>query len=337
MNLGFQKTRVALTASFLLIGFVGAIFFWVAQTESDAQAAKSRLTLSDIPFDGARAYDYLKQLEAIGPRRSGSPGMAKQQALITDHFIRLGAKVYRQPFTVRDPQNQKPVEMVNLIVRFNPEINDRILLCAHYDTLPLPMLDPHNPKGTFVGANDGASGVALLMELGNRMKEMPSSLGVDMVFFDGEEYIFSIRDRFFLGSEYFARSYAKRKSNFRYRWAILLDMIGDADLQIYQERNSRSWSDSRPLVDQIWATARRLGVKEFIARPKHSIQDDHIMLHNVGKIPSCDIIDFDYPPWHTEADRSDQCSALSLAKVGWVVIEWLREYVANDRDGLKKY
>ena len=319
-----------------LIGMVGVIFFSATQTGSIVHAAKSDLTLSDIPFDGARAYEYLKQLEAIGPRRSGSPGMAKQQALITDHFIRLGAKVYRQPFKIRDPRDQKPVDMVNLIVRFNPKIKDRILLCAHYDTLPLPMLDPHNPKGTFVGANDGASGVALLMELGNMMTEMPGSLGVDMVFLDGEEYIFSHNDRFFLGSEYFARSYAKRKSDFFYRWALLLDMIGDADLQIYQERNSRGWSDSRPLVDQIWATARRLGVKEFIARPKYSIQDDHIILHNVGKIPSCDIIDFDYPPWHTEADRSDQCSALSLAKVGWVVTEWLKEYAATDIDGLKK-
>jgi hypothetical protein len=100
-------------------------------------------------------------------------------------------------------------------------------------------------------------------------------------------------------------------------------MIGDADLQLYQERNSTWWRDTRPLVDEIWATARRLGVREFIPRRKHEVRDDHLPLHNIGKIPTCDIIDFDYPAWHTQADTPERCSALSLAKVGWVLREWL--------------
>ncbi len=312
------------TAVFCLVLIITTAFF-LSTDGGNVQAATSRLRLKDIPFDGARAYDYLKQIVAIGPRRSGSPGMKKQQELLENHFRPLGAEVSRQTFQVRDPRDGTPVEMTNLIVRWHPERKRRVLLCAHYDTLPLPMLDRRNPKGTFVGANDGASGVAILMELGNEMAAgLDTNVGVDFVFFDGEEYIFSVRDRFFLGSEYFARAYRDRKEDYHYQWAVLLDMIGDKDLQIFQERNSRSWSDSRPLVDEIWATARRLGVREFIPRPKYTIQDDHIVLHNIGGIPSCDIIDFDYPVWHTEADRADQCSALSLAKVGWVVREWLK-------------
>jgi len=103
-----------------------------------------------------------------------------------------------------------------------------------------------------------------------------------------------------------------------------LDMISDKDLQIYAERYSLGWIDTQPVVESIWATAGRLGVREFIPRPKYEVEDDHIMLHKIGKIPCIDIIDFDYPPWHTRADTPDKCSALSLSKVGWVISEWLK-------------
>ncbi len=288
-----------------------------------AEAAASRLRLEDIPFNGARAYEYLKQLTAIGPRPSGSPGMAAQQKFAAEHFAKLGARVEFQQFGVKHPVDGSTVPMANLIARWHPERKERILLCAHYDTLPLPMLDPVNPRGTFVGANDGASGVALLMELAHDIPNLPTPLGIDIVLLDGEEFIFSDRDRYFLGSEYFARQYAANPPVFRYRWGVLLDMIGDADLQIYQERNSMWWRDVRPLVQDIWATAARLGVREFIPRKKYSVQDDHVPLHDIGGISICNIIDFDYPPWHTQGDTADKCSALSLAKVGWVVREWL--------------
>jgi len=281
------------------------------------------LTLDAIPFNGVRAYDYLKQLCAIGPRPSGSAGMVRQQELLAEHFRRLGGQVEFQRFRARHPQDGSWVSMANLIVRWRPESPVRALLCAHYDTLPYPMLDRQNPRGIFVGANDNASGVAVLMELAHDMAALPSGVGVDFVFFDAEEFLFSPRDRFFLGSEYFARDYAKNKPRVPYRWGVLLDMIGDADLQIYQERNSAWWKDTRPLVQAIWDVAARLGVREFIAKPKHAMEDDHIMLHNIGGIPCIDLIDFDYPAWHTQADTPEQCSPLSLAKVGWVIRQWL--------------
>jgi hypothetical protein len=311
-------------AVFLAVVVVGAsVLFGYWVLFGDAEAADSRLRLEDIPFNGARAYKYLEEVCAIGRRPSGSPGMEAQQKLLAAHFRKLGGEVEFQRFRARHPGDGSTVPMANLIVHWHPKSTQRILLSAHYDTLPYPMLDRRNPRGTFVGANDGGSGVAVLMELGNEMSKLSCKYGVDFVFFDGEEFIFSEGDRYFLGSEHFARVYAENPPPYSYRWGVLLDMVGDADLQIYQERHSTSWKDTRPLVDDIWATARRLGVKEFIARRKYTIRDDHLALHDIGKIPACDVIDYDYPPWHTQGDVPERCSALSLAKVGWVIREWL--------------
>ena len=318
---------VVVAGSCVLVGYL-LIFHDAGPPSANAANTRSQLKLSQIPFNGQRAYDYLNELCALGPRVSGSPAMQAQQKLLTEHFQKLGAKVSPQAFQIRHPQNGKAVGMANLLVEWQPERRERILLCAHYDTRPYPDQDPRNPRGTFLGANDGASGTALLMELGQQMSGIKGNLGVDFVFFDGEEFVFADRDPYFLGSEYFAGSYANaRPQNPRYRCAVLLDMVGDADLQIYQERHGMTWDDTRPLVQEIWATARRLGVREFIAAPKYDIRDDHLPLHNTAGIPSCDVIDFEYPAWHTQDDKPERCSALSLAKVGWVVEEWLKQAV----------
>ena len=182
------------------------------------QAADSPLRLEDIPFNGARAYDYLKQLCDIGPRRSGSEAMAKQQKLLAKHFEDLGAKVEFQRFLAPYPRNGPNKEMIgrdlpmaNMIVHFNPQNQVRVMLCGHYDTLPFPLRDPLDPHGPFVGANDNGGGVAILMELGNQLAKDPPKVGVDLVFFDGEEFIFAEGGKYFLGSEHFAREYVKRK------------------------------------------------------------------------------------------------------------------------------
>lgn len=326
-NMSKSKLGLSLGLTAILVAAGAATAYVVLSDDpllGNAEAAVSRLELSDIPFNGARAYEYLKQICAIGRRPSGSPGMAKQQELLAKHFSELGGKVGFQRFRVPHPQTGQPVPMANLVVQWHPESKTRVLLCAHYDTLPYPMLDPRNPKGVFVGANDGGSGVAVLMELAHEIPKLQLNYGVDFVLFDGEEFIFNRGDRYFLGSEYFARAYRDTPPPFRYRWGVLLDMIGDADLQIYYERNSVRWPETRPLVEDIWATARRLGVREFIPRKKYEIRDDHLPLRNIGGIPTCDVIDFDYPVWHTQKDTVDQCSALSLAKVGWVIREWLK-------------
>lgn len=314
----------AILVSVVAVGYVAL----VGSRGADGHAPRTRLglRLDDIPFNGARAYEYLGQICEIGPRRSGSDGMTRQQKLLEEHFRKLGGVVERQEFVIRHPENGSKVPMVNLIVRWHPERKRRILLATHYDTLPFPLLDPINPRGRFIGANDGGSGVALLMELAHAMPELKPPFGVDFVFFDGEEFIFNMKQKFFRGSEHFAKQYRKTKGKlpYRYEWGVLLDMIGDKDLQIPKEGYSMSWRRTRPLVEQIWGTASRLGVRDFDLRRGQAVRDDHLALNNMAGIPTCDIIDFQYPSWHTQGDTLDKCSALSLAKVGWVIHEWLK-------------
>ena len=335
------KGRGMFIGSFLLVALVGTgVYFGVAantngQSRSNQTSNRNALTLDQIPFDGQAAFQWIERVCALGPRPSGSEAMKKQQQLLAQHFTQLGGKVEMQQFAVRHPVNGSRVPMANLIVRWHPDRKERILFCAHYDTRPFPDRDPVNPKGIFLGANDGGSGVGVLAELGRHMPAFDSKLGVDFVLFDGEEFVFDRKDRYFLGSEWFARSYAADATKtYNYRAAVLLDMVGDQFLDLYKERNGAiHWRDSRWIVKTIWDKAAELGVTEFIDRPwDKEILDDHIMLHQYGKIPACDIIDFKYRSrdnridyWHTQEDTPDKCSALSLAKVGWVIHEWLKD------------
>ena len=275
-----------------------------------------------IPFDGPRTLADLTTLCEFGPRPSGSEAMRKQQDFLEKHFSDLGARVVRQTFRVRHPVDGSAVEMVNLIIQWHPETKERYLVCAHYDTRPFPDQDRTNPRGRFVGANDGASGTAVLMELGRQMKDLTGKNGVDFVLFDGEELVFSERDEYFLGSTYFSRAYRQAPPGYRYRQGVLLDMVGDINLRIRQEQNSLRLA--RSLVSDVWGAAARLGVREFEPVLGPNVRDDHLPLNNTAGIPTCDVIDFEYPYWHTEADTPDKCSAASLEKVGKTVHEWLR-------------
>ena len=174
----------------------------------------------------------------------------------------------------------------------------------------------------------------MLAELGKLIPKLEAKeVGIDFVFFDAEELVFdSARDPFFLGSEFFAREYVANPPPHKYVKGVLLDMIADSDLQIFYEVNSMREPGARQTMQEIWAVANRLGVSEFIPRIHHEVRDDHLALNDIAKIPTCDIIDFDYPApgargtyWHTTGDTPVHCSALSLAKVGWVLHEWLKE------------
>ena len=259
--------------------------------------------------------------------------MQTQQKLLVDHFQKLGGTVELQQFRVRHPLDGSAVPMANLIVALAPGSQG-----AHPALCPLRHASLSRSRSQQSARhvhrrqrrrqrNGGADGT------GPSDADLPGRLGVDFVLFDGEELVFREGDLYFLGSEYFAQDYVANPPPYRYRWGVLLDMVGDADLQIYQERGSAGWRDTKPLVKAIWDTAKRLGVREFIPQKGHEVRDDHLPLHNTAKIPTCDIIDFDYPSWHTAGDTADQCSALSLAKVGWVIGEWVR-ILPEARSGL---
>jgi hypothetical protein len=317
-----QSVYVVVIAAVCAIA-VGYVAF---ERPLDAQQGRAALRLESIPFDGAQAYKYLQQLCQIGTRVAGTPGMTKQQKLLEDYFNGLGATVERQEFRVRHPIDGTNVPLANLIVHWHPDRKERVLLCTHYDTRPYPDRDPQRPRGVFLGANDGASGVAVLMELGHSMPKLEGTLGVDFVFFDGEELIYrEPPDQYFLGSTHFAREYFAQPPGYRYRMGVLLDMVGDTDLQLLVERKSQTFAPQ--VVESIWKTGSKLGVREFYYQMGHDLNDDHVPLSTIAKIPTIDIIDFDYPYWHTEQDRPPRCSALSLAKVGWVLDEWLKTAV----------
>lgn len=294
------------------------------QTNDDALLAR-------IPFDGKSAFKILEQVCEYGPRITGSEAMVKQQEMLIKHFESLGATIKKQEFKVAHPLTGKDVNVMNLIVQWNPEAKKRLLLCCHYDTRPFPDKDLFDPKGRFLGANDGASGVALFHELGKLMPDTKCHYGVDFVFFDAEEFIYDRRrDELFVGSEYFSKDYRDNPPEYQYVSGVLIDMIGDSQLQIHYEKYSMQYAPV--LTRGIWDTAKKLGVHEFVPRQRHRVRDDHLPLNQIARIPTTDIIDFDYPSpnarrsyWHTRDDTADKCSALSLAKVGWVLHQWLKE------------
>jgi len=278
-------------------------------------------------FSGRRAFAHLEAIAGLGPRPSGSDAMGRQRALLAEHFRAAGAAVRGQAFQIRDRRTGGAVHMENLLVEWHPDRTDRVLIGAHYDTRPFPDRDPVDPRGTFIGANDGASGVALLMELARSMPARAGRVGVDFVLFDAEEYVVAPRDPYFLGSTHFARQYVAGRQDgtvrHQYRGAVIVDMVADRDLEIWQEQQSVSWPETRPLVEAIWAVAARRNVRQFVPRPKYSVEDDHVPLRTIARIPACDIIDFDYPHWHTMQDTPKQCAPEALEAVGGVLLEWL--------------
>ncbi len=297
------------------------------------------LTAGPVPaiYSPERAMGYLKAICDFGPRPTGSEAMLRQQQFLSDFFTQQGALVSLQKSNIRHPISGEAVEMVNLIASWFPERQIRFLLCAHYDTRPFPDRDRSDPQGVFIGANDGASGVAAWMEMSHQFASLPDDVGVDVVLFDAEEFVFAEgRDDYFLGSTYFAQQYRMSPPAVPYQAGVLLDMVGDRELQLLYERNSLRYA--RDVTKSIWQTAAKLGVRAFVPRTRmQDIRDDHLPLNQIAGIPTTDLIDFDYPRpgfrapqyWHTTEDVPEKCSGESLAAVTWVVHQWLVQQSRN--------
>ena len=293
------------------------------------RSGNSRPVVVPPIYDADRAIGYLQTLCDFGPRKTGSPAMVRQQDYLRDFFTARGGQVRDQAFEIRDPESGQAVRVVNLIAQFNSDAAKRYLLAAHYDTRPYPDNDPVDPKGRFVGANDGASGTAALMELSHRLNDLPPSVGVDLVLFDAEELVYDgRRDDYFIGSTYFASRYADAGQDI-YTGGVLLDMVGDRDLQLFYERNSLRYAPE--ITRSIWRQAKRLGARQFVPRARHEVLDDHLPLNKIAGIPTTDLIDFDYPRpgartyWHTTQDVPENCSGESLVTVVYVLDQWLRD------------
>ncbi len=271
-------------------------------------------------FDGDRSFSFLEKQVSFGPRVPGSEGSRLCREYLITYFDSLGAEYDTMQFVHIDKTTGREIRMVNVIASFKGYDTTRtILVGAHYDTRPRAEYDPDPAKrdAWIDGANDGASGVAVAMELGALFTEEKPAVNVDLVMFDGEDYGPPGRlDEYFLGAKHMVTRGIKGK----YEFALVVDMIGDAIQQIYKEEFSTKYSTK--LTEKIWELADELGEDSFIDSIGHAIYDDHLSFMTIG-LPAAVIIDFDYPYWHTTEDTVDKCSPQSLAAVGRVVTNLL--------------
>jgi hypothetical protein len=272
--------------------------------------------------DGARAHARVVHQVEAGPRIPGTPGHAVVHAWLVEELTRLGGRLEQQRFV--DSTLGRPMELTNVISHFGPTAGRRIALCAHWDTRPWSDQDPDSARRAdpVPGANDGGSGVAVLLEVAELMSHRAPPVGVDLVFFDGEDQGEATRaDHFLLGSRgYAARVAAGPAGDWKPVAAFLFDMVGDRYLGIYPEVQSAARASN--LVSIVLEAARATSARHFHSTPRHTVVDDHVPLLEAG-IPAVDIIDFDYPAWHTHRDLPDRVSPESLAEVSrvaaWIV------------------
>jgi len=295
----------------LCLGLVG-IMMWAASIARgfmpQPQATPTPLVRAG-EFSGANALSYVNDQLAFGPRSTGSEGARKTADYILDQLAESGWNTEVQGFMYRGVLGR------NIIAKAGT--GPIVLIGAHYDTRKKADRDPdpNRREEPVPGANDGASGVAVLLELARTLDTAKLSNEVWLVFFDAEDNGSLDGWPFSVGSEYMAAHLSTAPA-----MVVIVDMIGDADQGIYKERNS-----TPELQDQIWAVAADLGYEEqFIPEYKWSITDDHTPFLQRG-YPAVDLIDFDYPFWHTTEDTADKISAGSLERVGKVLQALLKE------------
>jgi hypothetical protein len=255
--------------------------------------------------DGTAALRHVERLVGIGPRVAGSPGGERARAYIVAELRRIGIESEVQPFEASTPLGR--VRMANVIARLPGRRADVIMLAGHYDTKLFKSF-------RFVGANDGGSSAALLIELARRLAKAPREYTLWLVWFDGEEAFetWTATDSLY-GSRHLA-SELERAGRLP-RALVLMDMIGDRDLNIRRDTYSTPW-----LTDIVWASAARLGYGKHFLNDPLPVEDDHAPFLKAG-VDAALLIDFDFPPWHTPDDTLDKVSARSLAVVGDVVLD----------------
>ncbi len=268
-------------------------------------------------FNQQRAYSQLVQLCALGPRNNGSDGKKAAEYFIRRILTEAGTQVSFHTFEHTASGSSQPAYFTNIIGKIKPEATRRVLIGTHYDTRSWADRDPDEQKRNtpIIGANDGASGVALLLELALTWKDESPPVGVDLVFFDGEDFgRGQLWDDYFLGSKAWLRDHA----DYKVEWGIIVDMVGDASLEIKQERHSLDGAPA--VVSMVWQAAKRVQSSAFRERAGGRLMDDHTAFLN-KQIPVILLIDFDYPYFHTTEDTPDKCSAESLGQVGRAVME----------------
>jgi Zn-dependent M28 family amino/carboxypeptidase len=257
-------------------------------------------------FDSARAWKHLEAQVSFGPRPSGSAAIQKTRDYLLAELKKAGLDPRQQVFIARTPLGE--ISMANVIATIPGRRSERIAIASHYDTKLFRDI-------RFVGASDGASSTAALLELGRVLNTRQNEFTIELLFFDGEEAVVEwTRNDSTYGSRHYVAAAQQAGTLQALRALVLLDMIGDKDLVIRRDAVSTRW-----LVDIVWNAAARIGYGEVFSNEETSVDDDHVPFLNAG-VPAVDIIDLDYPAWHTAADTLDNVSPRSLQIVGDVVL-----------------
>ena len=258
-------------------------------------------------FDGNKAWEHLRKQVSLGPRPSGTPAIVDTRRYIVEQLKAFGIESREQMFIGMTPLGE--VSMANVIATIPGKRRERIVLASHFDTKLYR-------EFRFVGANDGASSTAALLELGRILKQRANEFTIELLFLDGEEARMPEwrgNDNTY-GSRYYVEAARKDKSLATLKALVLLDMIGDRDLRIRRDANSTPW-----LVDIVWNAAAKLGHTGTFSSELTTIEDDHIPFLRAG-VAAVDIIDLENPTWHTPMDTIEYVSAKSLQVVGDVVL-----------------
>jgi glutaminyl-peptide cyclotransferase len=282
-------------------------------------------------FNSDSAYAFVKQQVDFGPRIPGTNQHAACAVWLESKLRTYISEVFTQK-GVATTFDQKKYEIKNIIASYKPELSNRILLCAHWDTRPFADRDEGAKKNKiFDGANDGASGVGVLIEIARQLSIAQPNIGVDIVLFDLEDYgqpdessFPEMKDSWCLGSQYWAKN--PHKPGYFAKYGILLDMVGAKNAVFPKEGVSVYYAPA--VVERVWSTAAKLGYANyFIDAKAGALTDDHVYVNQLANIPCIDIIHYDvnakdfFGHHHRVTDNMEQIDAKTLGVVGQTVLQ----------------
>ena len=326
MKLSFKFLTTALA--------VGLVGLTSCKSKQQNDAVKPDAELAKVQFNADSAYQYIVNQCDFGARVPNSEAHDRCANYIVKAFKRFGLTVNEQKTTVKG-WDGKMLQCNNITASYKPELRERIVICSHWDSRPWADADPDSSKHhePVMAANDGASGVAVMMELARQIQQLNPSVGVDFVCFDSEDYGAPYwgpqtkdENDWCLGSQYWANNLPK---DYKPRYGILLDMVGGADNRFYFEGFSLRYA--QPVVTKVWDAARLADAGDYFVQESGGfITDDHLPMNNIAGIPTIDIIAFNpdggFPAhWHTTGDTMDKLSAKTLRAVGQTLLQVLSE------------
>lgn len=306
------------------------------QSEIEQDSVEKDLPPISVPsFNADSAYYYIQRQVAFGPRIPNMPAHSQTADFLISELGNFTQEVMVQEFQSK-AYDGTILNLKNIIASFNTEKSRRILLAAHWDTRPIADKDPVEPESTFDGANDGGSGVGVLLEISRILSHTPPvNVGIDIILFDGEDYgepdnyegesIYSGQIEWCLGSQYWSKN--KHKRNYMAYYGILLDMVGASGARFYMEGGSMQFA--KKIVQKVWNAGKEIGYDQyFVHRTSPGITDDHIFVNRDAKIPMINIVEYDpdspdsyFGPYHhTRNDNMDLIDKQTLKAVGQTVL-----------------